>query len=417
MANLEFCDTHNMVAYLLKIEGSEGFHQTMDFLNTSHIKYALIKNPTIYVSPIQQFWQTAAANNLDTGEVQVTAIIDWKGPILQGQGSIVLVESHNTPIANKAASTCVDVRHGGAVTIVTSLDARQGSVESLEADLKQTKQVYGANYTKLIMKKFEDPFKLGRSMIEEIDQDAEVTLVTPTQVSTQGEAHSQPEDQSGVLSVAKVLADTAKVHTYTRKRRAVNTGSGGISTASRLFRTAEESVSTASASMPVSTTDKKRQQEQERLSLEAVVRLQEQFNEKERQRIAKVHEAAQTFTKEEWENIKARVKADEELTQRLQAEEKDKYSKVDQAKMLKLSFDEIKELFKATMRSINDVVLIESEDDKAVSKLAEAKSLKRDTEEELKHEGSKKQKTSKALGSAQEQPGEEEKELSQEDLQ
>nr|GEU49111.1 RNA-directed DNA polymerase homolog [Tanacetum cinerariifolium] len=54
----------------------------------------------------------------------------------------------------------------------------------------------------------------------------------------------------------------------------------------------------------------------------------------------------------------------------------------------KLSFDEIKELFEATMRK-----------------------------EELKHEGSKKQKTSEASGSAQEQPGEEEKELSQEDLQ
>nr|GFC96854.1 hypothetical protein [Tanacetum cinerariifolium] len=60
---------------------------------------------------------------------------------------------------------------------------------------------------------------------------------------------------------------------------------------------------------------------------------------------------------------------------------------------------------------------MESKDEKAVPKLAEARSSKRDTEEELKHEGSKKQKTSEASGSAQEQPGEEEKELSQEDLQ
>ncbi|GKF29378.1 hypothetical protein Tco_0095720, partial [Tanacetum coccineum] len=46
----------------------------------------------------------------------------------------------------------------------------------------------------------------------------------------------QPEDQLGVLSAAKVLADAAK--TYTKKRRAVSTGSGRISTA-------KESVSTA----------------------------------------------------------------------------------------------------------------------------------------------------------------------------
>ncbi|GJW92609.1 hypothetical protein Tco_0170162 [Tanacetum coccineum] len=78
-------------------------------------------------------------------------------------------------------------------------------VESLEADLKQTKQVYGAAYTKLIMKvkKLEKTVKISHSrrrakivvlddeedsedsskqgrMIEEINQDAGVTLVTST---------------------------------------------------------------------------------------------------------------------------------------------------------------------------------------------------------------------------------------------
>nr|GEY77187.1 S-norcoclaurine synthase 2-like [Tanacetum cinerariifolium] len=83
----------------------------------------------------------------------------------------------------------------------------------------------------------------------------------------------------------------------------------------------------------------------------------------------------------------------------------------------KMYFDEIKELFEATKRSINDFVPMESEDDKAVPKLAEARSLKRDAEEELEHKGSNKQKTSEASRSTQEQPGEEEKELSQKDLQ
>ncbi|GJZ36674.1 hypothetical protein Tco_0582865 [Tanacetum coccineum] len=69
----------------------------------------------------------------------------------------------------------------------------------------------------------EDSSKQGR-MIEEIDEDAGVTLVT----HTQGE--DQPEYQLGVLSAAKVLTDAAKtnVHTYTRRRRPVSTGSGGI---------------------------------------------------------------------------------------------------------------------------------------------------------------------------------------------
>nr|GEY41539.1 hypothetical protein [Tanacetum cinerariifolium] len=334
------------------------------------------------------------------------------------------------------------VRHGGAATTATSLDAGQGSgnidktpsmpydspllrvntlgsdecsmslqeltvlcitlsqkFESLKEDLKQTKQVYGAAYTKLIMKvkrlektvkpgkarrtaqkvafddekEYEDPSKQGRSMIKEIDQDTEVTLVTPTHVSTQGEAHSQkdqPEDQLGVFSAAKVLADAAKVHTYSRRRRAVSTGIGEISTASRLFSTAEESVSTASASMPVSTTGM----------------------------IQEVNIAA----------VKDK-------------EEGDKYSEVDQAKMLVDLINQRKryfnELFKATMRSINDFVLMESGYDKAVPKLADPRSLKRDAKEELEHKGSKKQKTSEASRSSQEQPGEEEKELSQKDLQ
>ncbi|GKA19622.1 hypothetical protein Tco_0699537, partial [Tanacetum coccineum] len=82
MANLEFCDTHNMVAYLNKSEGSEGFHQIVDFLNHSHIRYALTENPTIYVSLIQQFWQTATASTLDSGEIQITATIDGKVKII-----------------------------------------------------------------------------------------------------------------------------------------------------------------------------------------------------------------------------------------------------------------------------------------------------------------------------------------------
>ncbi|GKA32887.1 hypothetical protein Tco_0719254 [Tanacetum coccineum] len=166
-------------------------------------------------------------------------------------------------------------------------------VESLEADLKQTKKVYGAAYTKLIkkVKKLEKTVKSNQA------RRREKIMVSDDEEDLDQE--DQPEDQLVVFSAAKVLADATKenVHTYTRRRRAVSTGSGGISTASRLFSSAEESVSTVGASMPVST-------------------------------------AAQSFTEEEWENIKARVKADEELSRRLQAEERNRYSEVDQAKML-----------------------------------------------------------------------------------
>ncbi|GJT70154.1 hypothetical protein Tco_1029440 [Tanacetum coccineum] len=362
-------------------------------------------------------------------------------------------------------------------TTATSLDAEQASVESLEADLMQTKKVYGAAYTKLIkkVKKFKkivksnkarrrakimvsddeedlkDSSKQGR-MIEEIDLDAGVTLVTPTHSQ-----EDQPADELGVFSAAKVLADAAKenVHTYTRRRMAVSTGSGRISTASRLFSTAEESVSTAGASMSVSTAGMVQEvnisipspvQEQDRLSHEAAVRLQEELDEEERQRMAKVHEAAQSFTEEEWENIRARVEVDEELSRRLQAEERNKYSEFDQEKMLVDLINQRKKYFAAQKAEakrnkpmtqaqqrnymINYIKHMgKTKDRRRASELAagssqatiidsaEVGSSKRAAEAELDHEGSKRQKTNEASGSVQEQPEEEEKELSKEDLQ
>ncbi|GJT46672.1 hypothetical protein Tco_0955387 [Tanacetum coccineum] len=78
MANLEFCDKHNMVAYLKKPTGSEGFQEIVYFLNGCHIRYALTKNPTIYVSLIEKFWQTATIRTVDNGEQEIIAIVDGK---------------------------------------------------------------------------------------------------------------------------------------------------------------------------------------------------------------------------------------------------------------------------------------------------------------------------------------------------
>ncbi|GJX10442.1 hypothetical protein Tco_0200301 [Tanacetum coccineum] len=164
MANLEFCDTHNMVAYLNKPEGSEDFNQIVDFLNTSHIKYALTENPIIYTSLIYQFWQTASASTLEDGEVEITATINgqlktvteaslrrhlkledadgisslpntkiFKQLALMGvkdQQSQLSPITHPQPSsrpqthdADEAASTGVDDRHGEAATTVSGLDA------------------------------------------------------------------------------------------------------------------------------------------------------------------------------------------------------------------------------------------------------------------------------------------------------
>ncbi|GJW63211.1 hypothetical protein Tco_0115095 [Tanacetum coccineum] len=101
----------------------------------------------------------------------------------------------------------------------------------------------------------EDPFNQGTNLIEELDLDAKISLVPP-HAADQGriddtQNSDQPEEQLGVFSAATALTDAARrresienVQTYTRRRREVSTGSGGVSTASRLVSTTD--ISTAS---------------------------------------------------------------------------------------------------------------------------------------------------------------------------
>ncbi|GKG19354.1 hypothetical protein Tco_0376453, partial [Tanacetum coccineum] len=50
-------------------------------------------------------------------------------------------------------------------------------------------------------------------------------------------------------------------------------------------------------------------------------RIQEESDAAEKQKMDQVHQAPQGFTEDGWEDIRARVEADEELTQKLQIEE------------------------------------------------------------------------------------------------
>ncbi|GJY88950.1 hypothetical protein Tco_0503578 [Tanacetum coccineum] len=437
MANLEFCYKHNMVAYLKKPTRSKGFQEIVDFLNGSHIRYALTKNPTIYVSLIEKFWQSSTVRTIDNGEQEITATVDGKEftiteasvrrhlqladvdgisvlltteifdqlslmgyqyekrfsgentplfpsilaiHIEEGEGSghpsepqpppstaqptneepipNVVSSSHQNTQTPRQALNQVPRSHGGSIALTRServptpprdsplprvyiLGSDEGSmtlqeltivcttlskkVESLEADLKKTKQVYGAAYTKLVMKvkklkknvntshskrraKFfvsdneedsEDSSKQGR-MIEEIDQDTRVTLVTPTQ------GDDQPEVWVNISIPSPVV----------------------------------------------------------------------------------VKDKAQSFTEEEWENIRARVEANEELSRRLQAEEMNKYSETeDRGRASKL------------VTGSSQLTIINS---------AKVGSSKRAAEEKFDYEGSKRQKTNEALGLVQEQLKEEE---------
>nr|GEX85409.1 hypothetical protein [Tanacetum cinerariifolium] len=79
--SLTFADTHNIVAYLNKSNASEGFHQVIDFLNGSYIKYALTVKPNIYVSCIKQFWNTVVVKQTDD-ITRLQALVDRKKVVI-----------------------------------------------------------------------------------------------------------------------------------------------------------------------------------------------------------------------------------------------------------------------------------------------------------------------------------------------
>ncbi|GJS48340.1 hypothetical protein Tco_0598461 [Tanacetum coccineum] len=260
-----------MVAYLKKPEGSEDFHQIVDFLNTSHIRYALTENLTIYVSLIQQFWETASTRTLDNGEVEITTTIDEK------------------------------------VKIVTEASIRR------HLKLEDSDGITSLPTTEI----FEQLSLMGskKTSWEQFSSNIATSVVTIRQFEIMG------------VSTASTDFTTANVP--------VTTAGAEISTASPKVKTASDFVDDIAAESLVyikrsaaKTKDKgkgimeesesamtktKRQQEQERLGYEAVVRLQVKLEEEERQRIARVHKSASSFNVEEWEDIKARVEADEEL--------------------------------------------------------------------------------------------------------
>nr|GEX35415.1 hypothetical protein [Tanacetum cinerariifolium] len=191
------------------------------------------------------------------------------------------------------------MQHNELMDLVTKLSDR---VIALETNLKQTKKVYGATYTKLIIK--------GRK-IDEIDQDPNISLIQHD-AEIQGRYDQDIEfnldfDAAKEVSTAEKEVSTAKL----------------VSAAGAVVTTASVDVSLASPTRRVSTAD-------DITMAETLVYIRRSAaKDKERQRMARVHEAAQSFTEEEWENIRARVEADEELTHRLQAEERNKYSEVD----------------------------------------------------------------------------------------
>ncbi|GJS73613.1 hypothetical protein Tco_0706454 [Tanacetum coccineum] len=264
-----------------------------------------------------------------------------QGLIFQGEGSTVPVESHYTPTSapstsqpstsspsmqiTHVAKEAATMPHDSPLPRVHSLGSDEGSmtlhelmvlyttlskkVESLESNLKQTKLTYGAAYTKLIMKvkKLENKIKLrkARRRVRLIVSEDEYDLEDP---SKQGRKIAQLDEDEGITLV-QMGTQTQGRHEHDLEPDFEFTALEEVSTVSPEVKTAAESLVYIRRSVAkrkdkgkaiikeVEPVQKKTklQLEQERLGYEEALRLQEQLDEEERKRIARVHEEANTF--------------------------------------------------------------------------------------------------------------------------
>ncbi|GJY26931.1 hypothetical protein Tco_0401657 [Tanacetum coccineum] len=349
MANLRYSDKHNMVAFLKKHNESVGFTEIVDFLKGSSLRYALTHNLTIYDSLVKQFWQTATVRILANGiqelvdnkEYTITEasvrtklqLADATGihnlpdaeiysglatlggyarehvPLLpamlagaaedQGEGSAIPTDPHHTPIdpvpsisqppnlsttKSQHSPSPKPIKTEGAATTTSSLDAGLDSgqfatkklmaivpklvtrIDSLEKELEETKQTLG-NVVLTLVKKGrniqdieDDPLV---SLVKDYMEEKAADFVTPTKISASGEA--QEDDISPtILEEAKTLS-----HVVSQRARSTDKGK----------RTLEE----------------------------------QELSEQQKKRKVEVQEAAQRYSEEDWDNIRAKHETNAEL--------------------------------------------------------------------------------------------------------
>ncbi|GJX17786.1 copia protein [Tanacetum coccineum] len=282
MAHMGFCDKHNMMAFLQKPSGSEEFHQIVDFLAGSHIRYALIANPTIYVFLVEQFWQTATIETLNDGEQQITVTVDGhKFAITEASVTRHLqladVDGGYTPGSVEGSMKLKEL-----TDLCTKLVTR---VTSLGTRLKKTKEVHGKALTKLVKK-----VKILEDELKSTNKRKKAKMVIPYEEELVSDDHSKQgrmeeteyadveEENTGVeydfdlteQQVTPLKAPHVEVQsqeTFEAELRVLSL----VSTAEDIQDTDEEQAKAL------------KRQEQERANLEAALKLQKQFDQERKE--------------------------------------------------------------------------------------------------------------------------------------
>ncbi|GJR76974.1 putative ribonuclease H-like domain-containing protein [Tanacetum coccineum] len=380
------------------------------------------------------FWQTTTASTLDNGKMEITATIDGKVKIVSEASirrHLKLEDSYgisNLP-TTKFFEQLALMGYRGATTTVTSLKVGQGShnidktpnmphdspllrFNTLGSDDgRMTKKVYGATFTKLIkkVKRLEKKDKLSKSKIK-------LKLMGVSTASTDFTTANVPVTTTGTeISIASPevktagdsVDDIAVESLVYIKRSATKTkdkGKGKMQESESTMTKTKGNKNKKDLVMKQlwdckNNLMKKRGRGVRRRMKELALSILK--NGKHYKLLAKlINQRKRHFTQQRAEE--RRNKPPTQAQQRTYMSNYIKYKGSYTLHQLKgYSFDEIKSLFKATMKRLNTFTPMESDVDRIVPKIA-AGSTKRAAEEELGQQSSKKQKSN---------------ELSQEELQ
>ncbi|GJZ09371.1 hypothetical protein Tco_0543654 [Tanacetum coccineum] len=420
-----------------------------------------------------------------------------QGQILQGEGSTIPVESHHTPAVAPSTSQphhsptlrdfikqetegsgnidkTLAMPHDSPLPKVHTLRSDKGRMQhnelmdlitklsdrgvSLETDLRQTKKVYGAAYTKLIkkVKRLEDKLnksrrkhRLGRK-IAQIDDDEGINLV---QMGAQTQGRHDHEMEADFefttvedVSTANVPVNTAgvEISTASPKVKIVGVSVDDVAVEGLVYikrsetKIKDKGKAIIEDSEPTQTKTKI-QQEQERLGFEEAQILKNILMKKrgkglpifmKKQALSnlkngityklklKLMNKLINERKRQFAQQRAQQRRNRPLTQAQQRSYMCNYIKHMGSHTLQqlrgYSFDEIKVLFEAIAKRVNTSTPMKSDD--TVPKVITGSS-KRSAEEELGEEISKRQKIGEGSELAEESKDKESNELSQEQLQ
>nr|GEV01200.1 hypothetical protein [Tanacetum cinerariifolium] len=199
---------HNMVAFLSKPTESDGFEQIVDFINAHHIRYALIVNPTIYVSCIEQFWSTAMAKTINE-EAQLHAKVDENKIIvteLSVRRDLQLADDEGLAIPT-------DPQHTPAI-IQPSSSQPQKTQKPRNPTRKKTQVPQPSGPTKSIVdeavhKELSDRLVMAATTISSLEAEQDSGNITKTQSkATPNEPSSQGTNSGGDPMCQETIRDT-----------------------------------------------------------------------------------------------------------------------------------------------------------------------------------------------------------------